>query len=166
MVPGMFLLAKIPASLDEFHDVTVGSGRLQAQVWSDAEGAIDSSSFTMTDTMLKQDCTFVSATDGTQRCFPAWITGGEYSDMSCKTPAACPFPPTAAPEALYAATWIGDPCTRGLEFHGLGPALTSQGVFHFDGGVCVGSTMITYPCYSIGPVVPSSTFAEGKLVVD
>jgi hypothetical protein len=159
---------------DAMADIQSGS-RLKAQYFAGTDGSKTFAS--MYDSQLKATCAFVTASDGSSRCFPTGLTAAAstsyYSDSHCSQPilnipSVCTAPPP------YVTTF-GTSCSGTTTFHiyPSGSMFTLGADVYVGGGsgatgscIAVSAKDSTGTWYSVGAELPPSQFVEGTLQTD
>lgn len=157
--------------------------RLKAIWWKTEDGARSFAGWH--DDELGQDCTFIHATDGVDRCVPPapYIQG--YGPPSLFEDAACTIPLVFAPRAtvsnacaltdpmpgglyatlVYSAPTGGGSCGFAFEVHSLSP---TSGLSHvYSGAGCAQQDADpTLSYYEYGAAIPPSTFVGSKTAIE
>jgi hypothetical protein len=152
------------ASADENQSGT----RLKTQRYVGTDGSSQFIGFY--DSQLAVACAFAVAADGKTRCVPsgsavAVVTTG-YADSGCTQPIAAMGSTCAAPKyAVEGVGTAGCPNTPEVQTYSAG-ALFSGTVYDSVAGKCTmlsGSDTAGYAFYSLGAMVPASTFVEASV---
>jgi hypothetical protein len=122
------------------------------------------------DSQLAVACSFVVAADGKTRCVPsgsavAVVTSG-YADSGCTQPRAAIGSTCTTPKyAIEGVGTAGCPNTPEVQTYSVG-SLFSGTVYDSVAGKCDmlnGSETAGYAFYSLGAMVPASSFVEGSV---
>jgi hypothetical protein len=113
------------------------------------------------DTMRQENCSFVRAADGKDRCLPQGLGASAFSDSACTKPIVATASGCAAPK--YALGAVEDTCSEGpsgLRVFAVGAVTTPATIYVQSGSQCfpagAASTGATY--YEVGAEIPASSF--------
>ena len=141
---------------------------VKQQTWTGADGAVYAPlSYTFHDNTLNVDCQPMTASDGIMRCLPTITSGaGYYTDAACTLPAALRFT-NGVSCATPTYVNIGGSYNYCLNGANSGPAVysvsgTSSTLYTISGTCTSVASLFSsgYTAYSLGSVVPPSTFAS------
>jgi hypothetical protein len=159
---------------DAMADIQSGS-RLKAQYYAGTDGSKTFAS--MYDSQLKVPCAFVTASDGSSRCFPTGLGAAAgtayYSDSHCSqpilnVPSVCTAPPA------YVTT-AGTSCNGTTTFHVFpaGSSFSPGTDVYLGAGSGATGTCTKIPTsatagswFSVGTELAPSMFVEGTLQTD
>jgi hypothetical protein len=140
-------------------DPTDGS-RLKATYMLGSDGSKQYVPGVWYDSMRSEDCAFTLAGDSQQRCLPAGVMGGMYSDSACSMPIAAV--PAGCTTAAYATNVDTSNCggAGATHIYALGATTSPTQLYVQSNGQCYagGPAVTGYTYYALGAEIAPATF--------
>jgi hypothetical protein len=147
-------------------DPTSGS-RLKPKYRVADDGAKEYFAGVWYDSQRSEDCSFITAGDGVQRCLPQGAGFGFYADSGCSMPVAAVQTGCDAPK--YAVHTVANTCgdnPGGVHVFAAGAPATVSTVYAMSGTSCfaVGQASATgYDYYNVGTELAATTFVASTV---
>ena len=152
---------------DAMADPTSGS-RLKAKYWKATDGARAPIPYTWYDSQRNEDCSFRTASDGTERCLPNTYTFAiYYADATCTAPLAYVNTGCAMPTYVQVSGASSCGSTTGDKLHGTMAKVQPATIYLKGGASCTSSPApsgVDY--YSVGAEILPSAFVQGFVEID
>jgi hypothetical protein len=171
------LLDRIVNPVPDADAQTTSGSRLKARYITTADGA--KQFYGWRDIQRNEDCSFMTAGDGQNRCLPYWATpapatvGVYWADAACSQPLAYVAKSTggscgATSVPIFGVKGDTSICPMGYRFYGIGAKSTATTIYSGTATACTGSTTPTtsYDFYTVNAEIPPTAFVAGSFVTD
>jgi hypothetical protein len=152
-------------------DANESGTRLKVKYMAGGDGS--KSFFALYDSLLKENCSYVTMTDGTSRCAPTGIlelaSSKTFLESTCSTQVVL-VNPTACGGVPGYLRGTSDSCNGGpyiYKVFPIGAIVPGTIVYYLAGGVCKPQSLYVWQeIRTLGAEMPPSSFVAGTLTID